>query len=690
MTPNGHKTPEPIRPTGFKPLGTAHTARPARAHLRHKVLIGGGGVLMLCALLFLLTARAVQIDAIAQARASVSVKGLAVPLGSRYLLLPGTYEVTATAPGYLALSTTVEVSKASSQRVELVLQPLPGKLTVRSSPAGAKLFIGGDFVGETPVLEASLPAGVHELELRDPRHLPLRQSVEVTGRAVLQELELSLLPAWASVSIASKPDGAEILVDGEPAGASPQQLELLQGERQLMLRLAGYADWLETLDIAAGVSRDLGVIELQPAPGQLQLNTEPTGANVTLNGDFLGQTPLLIDMAPNTQHTLGILKPGYQPYTEALQLAASSMRQKTVTLMPRLGSVRVRVNNPAAEVLVNGKPVGKGSRVLSLPAVEQRIEIRLAGYASIVRRITPRPGLEQLVEAELKTNAEARLARIKPQVSTGVGQTLLLFNPSATGSGQFTMGASRRDPGRRSNEVLRPVALQRMFYLQEKEVTNAQFRRFQADHKSGQVQGKSLNRETQPVVNISWQQAASFCNWLSRLDGLPPFYTEDRGIITGFDPASIGYRLPSEAEWAWVARVKGDALLRFAWGDSFPPRETTGNYADSDSAFINGRVLNDYKDGHVVSAPVGAYPPNHNGVYDLDGNVSEWVHDIYSIPVSNNATITDPLGERSGDNYVVRGASWSHARLPNLRLSYRDYGQAGRDDVGFRIARYAE
>ena len=50
----------------------------------------------------------------------------------------------------------------------------------------------------------------------------------------------------------------------------------------------------------------------------------------------------------------------------------------------------------------------------------------------------------------------------------------------------------------------------------------------------------------------------------------------------------------------------------------------------------------------------------------------------------------DPLGAQGGDNFVIRGASWGHSKIAELRLSYRDYGQAGRDDVGFRIARFAE
>ncbi len=350
----------------------------------------------------------------------------------------------------------------------------------------------------------------------------------------------------------------------------------------------------------------------------------------------------------------------------------------------------LRVVPADAELLVNGKPVGRGSQTLSLPAVMHRIEVRLEGYESITRSVTPRAGLEQLVEVQLLTPEAARKARLKPSIITALGQTLILMNPLDSPRNEFSMGASRRDPGRRANEVMHPVRLERPFYIQTQEVTNAQFRQFQASHNSGQIEGNSLNREQQPVAQISWQQAASFCNWLSRREGLTPFYKEQQGIIIGFDPDALGYRLPTEAEWAWVARVNGEALKRFSWGEDFPPKAVAENIADNSSAYVTGRILNGYDDGYVVSAPVGSFSASERGIYDLGGNVSEWIHDVYTIPAASGVVTTDPLGAQRGDNYVIRGASWALGRLPELRLSYRDYGQAGRDDVGFRIARYAE
>ena len=226
-----------------------------------------------------------------------------------------------------------------------------------------------------------------------------------------------------------------------------------------------------------------------------------------------------------------------------------------------------------------------------------------------------------------------------------MGQTLLLFKPGESALADFTMGASRREPGRRANEVLHPVSLRRMFYLQTTEVTNAQFRQFQPSHNSGQIDGKSLNQDAQPAVQVSWQQAAAFCNWLSAKEGLPAFYRQSNGIITGYNPAAIGYRLPSEAEWAWAARASGATLLKFPWGDTFPPTLAVENYADNTSAYVTGRILDNYKDGHVVSAPVSSFKPNQHGLYDMGGNVSEWAHDVYSHPQRQRPHPERPIGQ---------------------------------------------
>src|SRR5690606_21027881 len=146
-----------------------------------------------------------------------------------------------------------------------------------------------------------------------------------------------------------------------------------------------------------------------------------------------------------------------------------------------------------------------------------------------------------------------------------------------------------------------------LFYLGRHEVTNEQYRKFVGDHNSGKFQDHSLDEPNQPVVNVSWQQAAAYCNWLSDLEGLPRFYRMDGDRVVGFDPAATGYRLPTEAEWAWAARQTGtpEEDLRFPWGGNLPPPDRYGNFADRAAAHMVGRIIFGYNDNHIVAAPVG-------------------------------------------------------------------------------------
>ncbi len=679
-----------ITPSAFQPLDSAAAPPPGAGPNWRRWLVPGAVLLFALVMLFLFSARSVEISVESTAPADIDLSGWQLPLGGRYLLRPGEYDLAITAAGYEPVSTTLTVTGADSQRFAFTLQPRPGRISIHSQPPGAAVILDGEHLGDTPLEALELPAGEYPLEFRHPRYLPLATTLTVAGRDRAETFAQALSPAWASITIDSEPAGAEVVVDGEPAGITPATLDLLQGERQLLLRLPGFATWQGELTVTAGEDSALDTVQLLPAAGILELSSSPSGANVTLDGEFQGRTPLSLSLEPGRAQRLMLTRPGYRRHSATVQLQAGARESKSITLTAELGTIDLRVSPPEAEVRVNGRLLGRGSQSLSLPAVEHRVEVSLAGYRSSSQRLTPRPGLEQRIEVDLQTEQEAKLSRLQPEVTTALGQTLRLFIPGESGPAEFTMGASRREPGRRANEVLRPVNLRRMFYLQTTEVSNAQFRQFLASHNSGQIQGNSLNREHQPVAQVSWQQAAQFCNWLSRREGLDPFYTEAQGIVTGFRAESTGYRLPTEAEWSWAARVDGERQLTYPWGDTFPPTTAVENYADSSSAYVTGRTISGYNDGQVVSATVGSFPPNHHGLFDMGGNVAEWVHDVYQISPANAAAETDPTGPQSGDNYVIRGASWALGRLSELRLSYRDYGQAGRDDVGFRIARYAE
>ena len=319
-------------------------------------------------------------------------------------------------------------------------------------------------------------------------------------------------------------------------------------------------------------------------------------------------------------------------------------------------------------------------------AAIQQIEIRKEGYVPYNTAFTSRPGLEQAIRVTLKSLEQARLEQIKPEISTVAGQSLKLFYP-----GSFTMGASRREAGRRPNENLREVKLERPFYFSYQEVTNSEFRRYDGEHSSGTIQGLTLDNEAQPAVQISWTRAALYCNWLSEQESLPLFYRTEGEDVVGFNPDATGYRLPTEAEWAWVARTEGSGnVLKYPWGEQLPPPENAGNFADVTVRSYLGEVMFDYDDGFFATAPVASFQANHYGIFDMAGNVSEWVHDYYGAVGSVGGPEIDPKGPELGQFHTIRGSSWAHGAITEMRLSFRDFGEEPRDDVGFRIARYLE
>ena len=151
---------------------------------------------------------------------------------------------------------------------------------------------------------------------------------------------------------------------------------------------------------------------------------------------------------------------------------------------------------------------------------------------------------------------------------------------------------------------------------------------------------------------------------------------------------TTGYLLPTEAEWAWASRyVAGSTPSRFPWGDTMPPVEVLANYADESAANLVPNILIGYTDHFRGTAPVGSFAANPLGLYDLAGNVSEWIHDYYSQEAATSLLI-DPTGPNEGEKHVIRGSNYTNGRLSELRWTFRDLGQAPRPDVGFRVAMY--
>jgi formylglycine-generating enzyme required for sulfatase activity len=216
-------------------------------------------------------------------------------------------------------------------------------------------------------------------------------------------------------------------------------------------------------------------------------------------------------------------------------------------------------------------------------------------------------------------------------------------------AGELVMGENAGD--KFANDTERPahcVNLSKDFAVGSAPVTVGEFRHFDVFHAIGEM-------DELPVVRVSWRAALDYCNWLS-------------------DRTSRSYRLPSESEWEYACRAGSRGP--FACGDEISPELANYFYDESGIRVGLGR-----------RTPVGSYPANAFGLYDLHGNVCEWVadawHPDYHGAPADGRPWTDAI---HGQRRVIRGGAWDY--LPRLlRSAWRDWRPADfrADNIGFRV-----
>ncbi|MFK8026477.1 MAG: PEGA domain-containing protein [Gammaproteobacteria bacterium] len=645
-------------------------------------------IMLIFVLWFVISAKTVVIDiSPTPDELKLSEGSLSLQLKDRFLAQPGGYSLSASKDGYYPLKETINVGMLASYTFKRTLKKKPGYISITlDSPPLARVYIDNRYVGVTPLHDIELTPGTHTIELQRYRYQPLWSELQVEGAQQKQKFSFAMLPDWSLVSFDSVPSAAQVWLDGEKHGSTPLQLEVNAGRHHLELVHPDYEAYISDFVVLPNQPLDLGAIELGRDPSHLIVKSTPAGASVFVNEQERGSTPLTMTLSPNVDYKLRFAKSGYRELSRSVRVKAGESKSIDVGLQAILASIHLEVEPKTAMIIVNGKLQGHGDQTFALTTANHTIEVKESGYVTQVMNVNPQANqpINKKITLQLRENT---VATFPNQYTNSQGQQLRLITP-----GQFKMGSSRREQGRRANEVLREVKLTRQFYIGVKEVSNQEFSRFDIKHDSGNFNGVDLSVAQQPVANVTWEQAALYCNWLSKLEDLPVSYREHKGKVIAANPLLTGYRLVTEAEWAWVARAQTNGeLLRYSWGEQYPPVEIAGNYADQQTRKIIGFTIPNYDDGFSGPAPVGSFDANHQGIFDMGGNVAEWMHDFYTIYSASTAqAFIDPTGPNQGKHHVVRGSSWLRGTLSNTRLAYRDYREKPHAEIGFRIARYVE
>ena len=257
-------------------------------------------------------------------------------------------------------------------------------------------------------------------------------------------------------------------------------------------------------------------------------------------------------------------------------------------------------------------------------------------------------------------------------------------------AGKFEMGSPKIESGREEQERRHEVELTKDFHMGVHEVTIGQFREFvrdagykteaerddkgswritstgsfEQDAKYNWTNPGFEQADDHPVVDVSWNDAAAFCHWLSRKE-------------------KRTYRLPTEAEWEYACRA--GAGTPYSFGNDPEGLSTSGNVADATARakFAAWSLGIKGEDGYAYTAPVGQFKPNRFGLYDMHGNVWEWCEDWFDENAYGNRERIDPTGPESGTKRVHRGGGWSSA--PERCRSASRISRDPSSYLGFRV-----
>ena len=232
---------------------------------------------------------------------------------------------------------------------------------------------------------------------------------------------------------------------------------------------------------------------------------------------------------------------------------------------------------------------------------------------------------------------------------------MMLYIPA----GEFEMGSEEGDSDEQPVHTIYVDA----FWMDETEVTNEMYSQCVNDgscNKPGGSYYGDVSYADHPVVSVDWNDSASYCEW-------------------------VGGRLPTEAEWEKAARggVEGEA---YPWGDAFDCKKANAD----DETLIDDYVVPGGAncDGYNRTSPAGSFSPNGYGLYDMSGNVWEWVNDWYASGYYVNSPSSNPSGPSSGEYRVLRGGSWLNYN-DSLRSADRGWINPtySNNYLGFRCSR---
>ncbi len=503
------------------------------------------------------------------------------------------------------------------------------------------------------------------------------QKIELTKT---YHFDLKIAAQPATVSLKTDPPGVTVRMGTEVLGVTPFTTTKIPVDTDVRLTLEkqGYQSVPRRLRVSPNVTVEDNLGSLTARMGELDLDfklgghaptaEEARDAKITLNSQTYPATTKHIGDILEGTYTAIFEHPDYTTAQVPVTIADGKTGAIAANLLPKPARLAIHAT-PALPIVVylNNNPVTPGANGQYTLPPDQKVKVRVQAqnYADAEKEFTLGPN---------KTAAwDVALSVLTPP-ALGQDYTVPYLNLALKWikPGQYTMGSPSTEFNRigQSEGPATTVIVPAGFWAGVYEVTQEQYQAIMGENPS--TYGKNtLDQGRHPVEMVSWTKANEFAQKLT-----------ERERTAKRLPEGYEYRLPSQAEWEYLARA--GTTTPFSFGDKADPSK--GNFKGTYPGQTGTSVAS--QNNFTGTKPVGSYPPNAWGLYDVHGNVGEWVLDAYKSRLPGD-TVNSPALQTGDANArrEYRGGGWSDY-ASDCRAAWRDLSaqpEAVSSAIGLRV-----
>lgn len=308
-------------------------------------------------------------------------------------LAAGDYIVELQKSGYDRTFKSISLLDGQQMDMDVQMKKVTGLLLVESNPSGVDVVIDGVSKGDTPLLLTDLPLGSYKLEFRSPTQLPRTMSADLVDRKPVHVFA-ELISNTAKLTATSRPEGAEVRINGVLMGTTPTVVEgVLTGEADVKVSIRGYKPFMKRMTFEATQEYEISP-ELESLPAGLTVITTPEGAKVMVDKMIVGESPVTLTNLKGGDHEILVSLEGFATQTTNIVLQPDMNDSAEFTLVKDSGYLVLDTEPANVQIYVDGRflattqPKGNAS-TLSQPVritlksdMDHKIQLVHEGYVS--------------------------------------------------------------------------------------------------------------------------------------------------------------------------------------------------------------------------------------------------------------------------------------------------------------------